>query len=331
MLPNEGLRSKHIRTLEVLQSVVRENAELKVTCQNNAEEIKVLREQLSGAVDSRKVEELLAKLRQASEGEKQALAKEKEIGENFLKMKSQRDEAEHDRHNLAKEVARLKEICARNKERASDETKQQIRSLDSEIRKLRGEVKDTQEALACVEQKRSEAGMTIAKLQVNLSSQRRENKKLQKRIESDGKSQSREDAKRASAESQRYGALEEHAKALEKENATLRARHATLAEANTKEKRKVDEATGVVQALRNRISELEEALSDFKRRTGKSSQFAKFVSLKRENRMLNSELDSIRKGRSGEKISGSGVAKGLGSVDRKWNRERKGSRARRGA
>eukprot|EP00940_MAST-03C_sp_MAST-3C-sp2_P001393 g1393.t1 len=113
MLANENLRSKHIRTLEVLRSVTKENAELKTRCKELSIEGGVLKDRLAEA-ERNAAEEETKRVRAEEMDSLRArveklTARERSLEHDFLKMKMHASEVEHDRQNLGKELRRLKE------------------------------------------------------------------------------------------------------------------------------------------------------------------------------------------------------------------------------
>jgi len=326
MLANENLRSKHIRTLEVLRSVTKENAELKTRCKELSIEGGVLKDRLAEA-ERNAAEEETKRVRAEEMDSLRArveklTARERSLEHDFLKMKMHASEVEHDRQNLGKELRRLKEAL-RDAARAEtsrgakeEEETSRIRSkLTDAIAKNKSYVKMESEMRRAIDIAKRESKESREKLRLS----RDEAEKLKGTVER-LKSSIRQMRTKIESASKASNASGE----LKRENVTLRERCARLEHEVSEEKVRASASSAKIVALEEKVRLLTLALKELRDATSaaRGSNFAKFVSLKNENRALSSELATMRKKRASLKNSRlSGERRGNpaeGNPSRRW-------------
>jgi chromosome segregation ATPase len=281
------LRSKHIRTLEVLQSMVTENAKLK-------EEMEKLRE-IRDCVKKKK----------ESEAEANELRRENsKLKESVESIRSQRDEAYHDLQNLGKQVTKLEtelEDVQREREsgRSSSESFKQyanekIDSLKKSLVKSKENCRNTKSELKEMNKKCEHLETVLRKLKLSQERSRRLGDEEEKR------KTNRENKEMMESTRKEYLQLLERFRQQEselKEYSEMKLRHEALLREHGELDAVCKETRISLLNSKKENEELRRRLEDTQDTAKNSSSFAKFVSLKEENRELSSKLKKVMRRR----------------------------------
>ena len=276
------LRSKHIRTLEVLHSVVTENAELKETVE--------------------KLKEIKKSQDKTKEFENETNELKLQIStlkESVEHIRSERDEAYHDLQNLGNQVAKLEtELEETKRERESGyqaiqslkrSSGQVIESLKKSLVKSKENCRNTKTKLSDLNKKNEELETKLRMFigeSSNTKERLRELEEKRKTHQEDKESKIRNSRKEYAELLKRF-----HQQQMELDSfREMKVRHEALLREHAELDVTCKDTTKELLRCKKENEQLRRRLKDSKDTMANGSNFAKFVSLKEENRELASKL-----------------------------------------